>query len=1335
MSIKHGILHNHSEFSVRDSAMHFEQMFARAKELGAPAIALTDHGILAGFYDFMKLGVEYEIKTIPGMEAYYVSDPSHDAKKTRQHLILMAKDMDGYHAICNAVYRSYEHMVTTPAGTFPRMTREILNSCFGPKSDGYGHVIATSACVNGVLAQLLLDKYNVEQETKSLYDKRDKYHPIDAELLVSIKTEKDLALEIDELIAERESLTSQSKVSVTGLKCRLKTLDTKSAEYEALNLEIKKAEAKKAEAKTNSASVKKLIAAKKRAKTEYSKSISKIKSSAEHWNTYNDKIESMLSSAKSDDEMYRDTLAAAKDFDFIFGHGNFFIELQYHHINIEAMTMPILAKIAVETGIPVVAANDAHYATNSFEDIRARTLVLTMLFKNQKIDEEKVVLEEGYGELYMKTDEELTAVLSEIIDKNIVKQAMSNIGVIIDSCNVVVENGDHYPVFVGGNPGETTAQRLRRLAKTGISKRYPGEMWTKEYANRMEYELDIIESMGYSDYLCIVQDFLEYGRSLGYDCPEEIGYTIGPGRGSAVGSIVCYLSGITSVDPMRYGLLFERFLNPERVSMPDIDSDFHTEVRSKVIDYVKAKYGEKAVCNILTKGTMAGKSAIRNVGRVTNVPDSIIDTVAGMIPSTSNARIDDAAELTDLCDSNPVAKSLVDDAKLVEGTIVNYGMHAAGVIISDNGDVSKYVAVMYNDSKEQWVAQCDMGQAEADAGLLKMDFLGLNNLDIITDTVRRIKRNYGISIDIEAVPLEPAVFRNIFARGRTNSVFQFESDGMKNMLRKFQPDSMEDIILLVAAYRPGPMSDIPNMIKVKHGEMIPHYIADGLEEILSLTYGFPIYQEQVMQIFNKVAGFSLGESDIIRRAMSKKKLKILTDPKTDYHGKFITGLQKRGASLEDAEAFWERLLDFASYAFNKSHAAAYAHVSYYTAWLKYHYPAEYMCSVMTRTSYEKLPKLVSECRQMGLTIAAPDINRSFNEFVNADKTVLFGFGNIKGVGNSGKEIIQRRKNGGPFTSMKDFISRSVSYAGCPSSIDKSSIITLIESGAFDTFCHGNRQSLMNGIKDLLQSAKKFKEQKMKVNNREKEVQKLQSGKDIDEKALKKATNSVQSAMKTMQKYKSLYDEHVFLMLPEDESKRLSREYELLGAYATGSPLDEYEESIQEVPTVTYIDDISKENTKITICGMVSGLRVFQRKSDGRPFCTMKVFDKTGEIEVKVFTKEYEKFGDIVDDGAALIIDGQTVLENEFNSDEKVIVIKTTKIRKLAIVRHERFLISAPTIADWYNNFDAIYAFRQDDGYELMFYDSMEQKIRICNFRVSKDILTLSVPNLLVSQLS
>lgn len=917
MEIKYGILHNHTEHSLRDSAMTIRQLYDRAKELGAPAIALTDHGILTGIIDFMKMGKEYGIKPIPGIEAYYTPDGKNiTSQSKRQHLILMAKDYQGYKAISDANTLSYDYIINQ----HPCMDMEILRQTFGPESKAHGHIIATSACIAGVLSSILLEDDELVKQTEKLVAKRDKYQPVDNELLDAIWHEESLVNELNELTAKRDELTSQKKTPTTGLKRRLKTLTEGTMEYEEVSQAIADADAFNDNLTKSIADIKKEIAKKKSEKTRFSKSIASVKESADKWCMYNDQLEEALSKKSGIEALTEKAKQTAKEFVEIFGKENFYIELQYHHIPEEAFVMPILAQIAQELNIPTVLANDAHYATNNRDDIRARTIMNALRFKNNDVSQFE--MEKGFGELYIKTDEELINTISEVVDRDIVEASLKNIEKIVSECNVEFPVGTHYPVFPMEDTSKTPSQLLRELCEAGIPKRYPNS-WNEEYQKRLDYELGIIEKMGFSDYLCIVQDFLNYGRQLGYNCPEGVGYTIGPGRGSAAGSIVCYLSGITSIDPMRYGLIFERFLNPARVSMPDIDADFAKEIREKVIDYVCEKYRSKdpeiaqtgiPICGIITKGTMAAKQAITNVARVTGVPYEIAKELCKMVADNT---IDSIPDLDKICESSPVYKQLIDDAKLVEGRISNYGKHAAGIIIADNGNIGDYTPLYKNLNKKDetiWESQLEMAQVEGDAGLLKMDFLGLINLDIISDTLRMIKRLHNITIDIETIPEEPEVLAKIFATGNTDSIFQFESNGMKSQLKQFAPTSLDDLVLLVAAYRPGPMKYIPDIIKTKHGQLTPHYIATGLDEILDNTYGFPIYQEQVMQIFNKVADFSLAEADIVRKAMGKKKIEVLTDPKTNYKGRFIDGLIRHGATKENAEDFWEQLLDFAKYA-------------------------------------------------------------------------------------------------------------------------------------------------------------------------------------------------------------------------------------------------------------------------------------------------------------------------------------------------------------------------------------------------------------------------------------
>ena len=584
--IKYGVLHCHSEYSVRDSAQKIKQMVARAKELGAPAIALTDHGIMVGIIEFMKACKEAEINGIPGVEAYFYPEEREDVGRPKnQHLILLAKDYQGYQAICAANQEAYSNKQNGQ----PCMNYEILTKYFGEGSKGHGHVISTSACMSGVVSAILLINDEIEDKLPKLKAKRDKYVPIDDTFLTQIQMEEDLVAAIDALVVKREELTLESKISLTGLRRRLKTLKEGTEEYDEAKKELEDTEQKKTNAAEELIKVKAEIAKAKKRKTEFSNRLKPLKDSADKWQKWDEEIRALLATAVPDSRLYQDAKNAALRLEEIFGKGNFFIELQYHGMTPERKSMPLLAKIAKECGIKTVVANDAHYTTNSKDDIRARTLIAAMRFNNPI--EPDIEKQEGYGELYIKTDDELTDKISEIIDRKMVEESLQNIAGLCEMCHVEFPTDDHYPKFKGGVEGETADQRLRRLAEAGISGRY-GDKWCKEYEDRMNYELGIISKMGYSDYLCIVQDFLEFGRLLRHVPPERVdevpydieqlknwirengwennpGLTIGPGRGSAAGSIVCYLSGITSIEPMKYDLLFERFLNPERVSMPE----------------------------------------------------------------------------------------------------------------------------------------------------------------------------------------------------------------------------------------------------------------------------------------------------------------------------------------------------------------------------------------------------------------------------------------------------------------------------------------------------------------------------------------------------------------------------------------------------------------------------------------------------------------------------------------------------------------------------------------------------------------------------------------------
>lgn len=809
-SIKYGVMHNHTMNSLNDSAMSPKQLVATVAKLGAPAVALTDHGVMTGVYEFMSACKDLGVKGIPGVEAYVQENPGD----VRAHLVLMPKSYKGYLAIAKAVTASNERM----DGDFPCMNMEILNANFGPEANAHGEVIATSACAGGILASIILANNQVDKEISKLQAKQAKVpSPSEKSYIKNVELLSNKGEEIKTLIARREELTSVASKKFGARERALKNLNPDSDEYKdacsALEADKKATET----AGLELAAVKSQIASERRNETAIRKQVRDAEEKISRWKEYQKQIDALIISRKPDDELYAEAKEKANAMRNLFGDGNFYVELQYHGLDMEKTAMPKVAQIAKELGLPLVAANDAHMATCSQEDTDARHMVRCLRFNRW---EDPAIDAPQY---YVKTDEELSKALSLILDEETVKQAMDGVKTIADACLVTFPKELHFPKYRKDGKEVDTKAALRELCMQGKERRMKVG-WTKKYQDRLDYELEVIDKMGYNDYLLIVEDFLRVGRQLGLDNPEHVGMGVGQGRGSGAGSLVCYLSGITGVDPLKYNLLFERFLNVERVSYPDIDSDIAIENRDKVIDYCKKVYGENAVCNIVTKGTFAGKAAIRAAARVLgdkydNKSEylDIGDRIARMVPANPGATISDISE-ADLAsaEADESSREILYYARLIEGVQSNYGTHACGVIIADNGDVSAYVPMM--KSKDNiWQCQCTNVEAEKHAGLLKFDFLGLKNLSIITECLRTIKRNHGISLDMETIgrsldsrgkvsSKDPRgkgnVFDDIFAKGRTSGVFQFESPGMKKMLKQFKPSNINDIILLVAAYRP-----------------------------------------------------------------------------------------------------------------------------------------------------------------------------------------------------------------------------------------------------------------------------------------------------------------------------------------------------------------------------------------------------------------------------------------------------------------------------------------------------------------------------------------------------
>ena len=824
--------------------------------------------------------------------------------------------------------------------------------------------------------------------------------------------------------------------------------------------------------------------------------------------------------------LYDEAKKTALEYRDIFGEDNYFLELQDHGIPDQALVNQQLMKMSQETGIPLVATNDVHYTYA--EDAKAHDILLCIQTGKKLADENRMRYEGG--QYYVKSPEEMEALFPYAL------QALDNTQKIADRCSVEIEFGVTKLPKYDVPDGMTSWEYLQKLCWEGLEKRYGSEP-SQELKDRLSYELDTIKNMGYVDYFLIVWDFIKYAK--------DHGIAVGPGRGSAAGSIVSYCLGITTIDPIRYQLLFERFLNPERVSMPDIDVDFCFERRQEVIDYVVRKYGKDRVVQIVTFGTLAARGVIRDVGRVMDLPYAFVDTIAKMIPQELNITIDKALkenpELRRTYETDEQVKNLIDMAKRLEGLPRHSSMHAAGVVISQKS-VDEYVPLS-RAADGTITTQFTMTTLE-ELGLLKMDFLGLRTLTVIQNAVNMARRK-DPSLDIEKIDYNDQAVMDYIGTGKTDGIFQIESSGMKSFMKELKPHSLEDIIAGIALYRPGPMDFIPQYIKGKNESASITYDCPQLEPILAPTYGCIVYQEQVMQIVRDLAGYTLGRSDLLRRAMSKKKADVMQKERQIFvYGDEKTntpGCVKNGIDEKTANKIYDEMIDFAKYAFNKSHAAAYAVVSYQTAWLKYYYPVEFMAALMTSVieNPPKVAEYIYACRQMNIRILPPDINKGEANFSVDGGNIRYGLAAIKSIGKPViKAIVEEREQFGLFKNLEDFITRMSSRE----TLNKRAIENLIKSGALDTL-GGTRKQFMSiyiQIVDYVNQEKKY---------------------------------SMAGQMTLFDMVGEDQKEEFQIKLPDvgeySRENLLAFEKEVLGIYVSGHPLEEYEEQWRKVITATY----------------------------------------------------------------------------------------------------------------------------------------------------------------------
>ena len=969
--------------------------------------------------------------------------------------------------------------------------------------------------------------------------------------------------------------------------------------------------------------------------------------------------------------LYEEAKKTALEYQEIFGEGNFFLELQDHGIPEQGLVNQQLFKMSEETGIELVATNDIHYTYA--EDAKPHDILLCIQ-TGKKLSDENRMRYDG-GQYYVKSEEEMLRLFPYA------KQALENTQKIADRCHVEIEFGVTKLPKYDVPEGYTSWEYLQKLCYEGLEKRYGDP--SEELKDRLSYELETIHQMGYVDYFLIVWDFIKYAK--------DHGISVGPGRGSAAGSIVSYCLEITTIDPIRYQLLFERFLNPERVSMPDIDVDFCYERRQEVIDYVTRKYGKDCVAQIVTFGTLAARGVIRDVGRVMDLPYAYVDSISKMIPQELGITIDKALkmnpDLKKLYDTDETVTNLIDMAKRLEGLPRHCSMHAAGVVICQK-PVDEYVPLS-RAADGTITTQFIMTTLE-ELGLLKMDFLGLRTLTVIQNAVLLARRKQP-ELNINQIDYNDQMVLDYIGTGKTDGVFQLESAGMKGFMKELKPHNLEDVIAGISLYRPGPMDFIPQYIRGKNDSSSITYDCPQLEPILAPTYGCIVYQEQVMQIVRDLAGYSLGRSDLLRRAMSKKKAAVMEkERKIFIYGDEETGVPgciKNGIDEQTANKIYDEMIDFAKYAFNKSHAAAYAVVSYQTAWLKYYFPVEYMAALMTSVidNPSKVSEYIYACRQMNIKILPPDINKGEANFSVDGGDIRYGLAAIKSIGRPViKAIVEDREELGLFQNLEDFITR----LSAKNILNKRTIENLIKAGALDTL-GGTRKQFMSIYVQIVDHVTQEKK------------------------------NSMVGQMTLFDLVSEDQKEEFQIRMPDvgEYSKEtlLAFEKEVLGIYVSGHPLEAYEEKWKKSISATTADfqlDEETGHTKVhdgakeIIGGMITEKTIKHTKTN-QMMAFITVEDLLGTVEVVVFPRDYEKNRDYLEVDSKVFVRGRVSEEDDKPSKmicEKIIPFERTK---------KELWIQFPDKATFLDEEQIVYGYLADsDGDdEVMIYCAKERAVK------------------------
>ena len=1150
-----------------------------------------------------------------------------------------------------------------------------------------GHIIATSSDADGILAKCttknIRDRERAEAIQKKIYDMDVSDEDLE-------KTNKKLSKakeELESFKTEKKEIEKRAKKNFTKKYERAEKITDAEEKEKALD-EIRKEEQDSKLADSELEKIKGKISRKQKRITQLAGEKKKTEVSLSDKKALEEEIKQINENHFDEQRLYEEAEKRLSLLKSVFAD-DFYIEFMFHGKEEEAVSMPILEQLAFDTGTKTILSNEVHILNDTEDDI-ARWFAVKSLNGNSWVDR----IPEA-REYRMKTEEEIANYIFGLTSEEAINNSLRNMSDIADSCSFAWPEEKHYPKYESPD-GKTAEQTLCDKTKENIKKLFKGNEWTKEYDDRLKYELSVINKTGYADYTLIISEILEEGRKGNHD--GKIGSYIGPGRGSGAGSIVNYLMRITHIDPIKYDLIFERYLNVERISPPDIDSDIATSVRATLVRYITKKYSKQenkvGVCTITTKQRLTAKAAIRAAGRIVSSKYygtaaklySVADRIAKEIPNELHITLGECLESLNDTFPDDTEQEIIYYATLIENVLSGYGTCLPGMIISDNGDVTEYAPVINMGTTEEpvWNIQYDKEESEG-IGMLKLDALGLTTLDTISNTMQRVYETRGKKIDIDNIMFEDKVFQGIYQKGDTNGVFQCESAGMKKMWLQLKPDCIDDIIAGVALYRPGPMDFIPDYIKGKHNPKSIHYITKQLEPILSKTYGQIVYQEQVMRIVRDLAGFSMGRSDLVRRAMSKKKESIMNAERKNFiYGnkeENIPGCISNGIREEDAGKIYDLMIDFAKYAFNKSHAAAYAIVSYQSAWLKYHYPKEFLIETMNLEKPENLPIFIEECRRKGYVVKNPDINKSSLAFDEYDDEIYYGLGSVKGVKNNASKIIENRGTG--YRNFQDFLFRSEA--------NKSVVKALICAGAFDSMDY-TRAGLLSIYESLMTKTQKYKLLKTRIAQKEEKLKVGSYKTATEEKRL------ISSLDKDTTTASQIYEElkNVFIPYLKDKQEDiLEMEKEYLFTYISRHPLDGYMEILKNY---TPLSDIEEGDVKVA--GIVSDIKIVTTKKTNREMAIFTISDKTDKKKVVCFPDTYEKYSTFLREDNILRIYG--AYKKEYNGDEMNII--PTYINQVAS-KENQYLVRIKNMDEWENETaEVIRPYLASNGSGVILYD-------------------------------